>query len=282
MSKLDPASLQTEERGVATLLLWGLAHNRDLKSLTSGNLILQSDHLGIDVISRSLDEHGALRPGGLSVVAHPPGLAENRANEHLVFVRETFFDEAGRVANILGFNLGRLRIPLPRVNIRLGLSLLSLLSGSWLLVGIELVAFVLADDLLRCLFDLSDLDKGVLAARNTILFAVFTEVGVRTDRAHITDSLNRVGITSITDDSFMDNLALLLLLFFDVVEEHVAEGFLTVILDLLAHDRGNSGELLGDKCALSIALAAGESLLVDLGTVTLDASNLLKVIFVII
>ena len=282
MSKLDPASLQTEERGVATLLLWGLAHNRDLKSLTSGNLILQSDHLGIDVISRSLDEHGALRPGGLAVVAHPPGLAENGANEHLVFVRETFFDEAGRVANILGFNLGRLRIPLPRMNIRLGLSLLSLLSSSWLLVGIELVAFVLADDLLRCLFDLSDLDKGVLAARNTILFAGFTEVSVRTDRAHITDSLNRVGITSVTDDSFMDNLALLLLLFFDVVEEHVAEGFLTVILDLLAHDRGNSGELLGDKCALSIALAAGESLLVDLGTVTLDASNLLKVIFVII
>ena len=81
-----------------------------------------------------------------------------------MFVRETFFDEAGRVAYILGFNLGRLRIPLPRVNIRLGLSLLSLLSSSWLLVGIELVTLVLADDLLRGLFDLSDLDKGVLAA----------------------------------------------------------------------------------------------------------------------
>ena len=165
MAKLDPTSLQTEERGVATLLLWGFAHNRDLKSLTSGNLILQSDHLGRDVISRSLDKHGALRPGGLAVVAHPPGLAENGANEHLVFVRETFFDEAGRVAHILGFDLGRLRIPLPRVNIRLGLSLLSL-GSSWLLVGIsiELVALVLADDLLRGLFDLSDLDKGVLAA----------------------------------------------------------------------------------------------------------------------
>ena len=80
----------------------------------------------------------------------------------------------------------------------------------------------------------------------------------------------------------MDNLALLLFLFLDVVEEHIAEGFLTVILDFLAHDRGNSGELLGDKSALSIAFAAGESLLVDLGAVTLDASNLLKVIFVII
>ena len=163
MAKLDPTSLQTEERGVATLLLWGFAHNRDLKSLTSGNLILQSDHLGRDVISRSLDKHGALRPGGLAVVAHPPGLAENGANEHLVFVRETFFDKAGRVAYILGFDLGRLRIPLPRVNIsRLGLSLLSL-GSSWLLVGIELVALVLADDLLRGLFDLSDLDHGVLA-----------------------------------------------------------------------------------------------------------------------
>jgi hypothetical protein len=282
VAKLDPTSLQTEERGVATLLLWGLAHNRDLKSLTSGNLILQSDHLGRDVISRSLDKHGALRPGGLAVVAHPPGLAENGANEHLVFVRETFFDKAGRVAHILWFNLGRLRIPLPRVNIsRLGLGLLSL-GSSWLLVSIELVALVLADDLLRSLFDFSDLDHGVLAARNTILFAGFTEVSVRTDRAHITDSLNRVGITSVTDDFFMDNLALLLLLFLDVVEEHVAESFLTVILDLLAHDRCYSGELLRDKSALSIALAAGESLLVDLGAVTLDASNLLKVIFVII
>jgi len=80
----------------------------------------------------------------------------------------------------------------------------------------------------------------------------------------------------------MDNLTLLLLLFLNVVEEHIAEGFLAVVLDLLTHDRSNSGKLLRDKSALSVALAAWESLLVDLGTVTLDASNLLKVIFVIV
>jgi hypothetical protein len=119
-------------------------------------------------------------------------------------------------------------------------------------------------------------------ARNAILFAGITEVGVATNCAHITNSLNRVGIASVTDDVFMDNLALLLFLFFDVVKEHVAEGFLTIVLDLLAHDRGNSRQLLGDKSALSVALAAGKSLLVDLGTVTLDASNLLKIIIVIV
>ena len=195
-----------------------------------------------------------------------------------MFVREAFLDKASRVAHILGINLGGLRIPLPWVNIRLSLSM----GSSRLCVGIELIAMVLADDLLRSLFNLSDLHKRVLVARNSILFAGFTEVSVATNCAHIADSLNRVGITSVTGDIFMDNLALLLLLFFDVVKEHVAECFLTVILDLLAYDRGNSRQLLGDKSALSVALAAGKSLLVDLGTVTLDASNLLKIIIVIV
>ena len=110
------------------LLLRGLAHNRELKCLSGGNLILQSDHLGRDVITGGLDKLGALGPGGLAVVAHPPRLAENGINEHFVFVREAFLDEASGIAHILGFNLGRLRIPLPRVNIWLGLSL----SSSWL------------------------------------------------------------------------------------------------------------------------------------------------------
>lgn len=141
---------------------------------------------------------------------------------------------------------------------------------------------ILADDLLRSLFDLSDLHKGVLTAGNAILFAGLTEVSVSTDCAHVTNSFDRISITSVTGDSFMDNLTLLLLLFLNVVEEHIAEGFLAVVLDLLTHDRSNSGKLLRDKSALSVALAAWESLLVDLGTVTLDASNLLKVIFVIV
>jgi hypothetical protein len=140
---------------------------------------------------------------------------------------------------------------------------------------------VLADDLLRGLFNLSDLDKGVLAG-NAVLFAGLAEVGVGADRALITDSLNRVGIASVTGDPFMDNLALLNLLFLEVVKEHLAEGVLAVLLDLLTHDGGNSGQLLRDKSALSVALAAGESLLVDLGAVTLDACNFLKVIFVIV
>jgi hypothetical protein len=45
-----------------------------------------------------------------------------------VFVREAFLDEAGGVAHVLGVNLGRLGIPLPRMNIGLGLSL----GSSWL------------------------------------------------------------------------------------------------------------------------------------------------------
>ena len=141
---------------------------------------------------------------------------------------------------------------------------------------------VLADDLPRGLFNFSDLDEGVLAAGNTVLFAGLAEVGVGTDRAHITDSLNRVGIASVTGDPFVDNLTLLDLLFLEVIKEHRAEGVLTVILDLLAHNGGNSRQLLRNESALSVALAAGESLLVYLGAVTLDASYFLKVIFVII
>jgi len=99
---------------------------------------------------------------------------------------------------------------------------------------------VLADDLPRSLFDLSDLDKGVLAAGGAILFAGLAEVGVGADRAHITDPLNRVGIASVTGDPFMDNLTLLNLLFLEVVKEHGAEGVLTVLLYLLAHDGRNS------------------------------------------
>jgi hypothetical protein len=203
---------------------------------------------------------GALGPGGLTVIAHPPRLAENGVNEHFVFVRETFLDEAGRVAHVLGIHLGRLRIPLPRMDIiGLGLSL----GSSWLRGGLVQVTFVLADDLLRGLFNLSDLDKGVLAG-SAILFAGLAEVGVGTHRALKTDSLDRVGITSVTGDPFMDNLALLDLLFLKVVKEHLAEAVLAVLLDLLAHDSGNSGQLPRDKSALSVALAAGESLLVDL------------------
>jgi hypothetical protein len=153
------------------------------------------------------------------------------------------------------------------------------LGSSWL--ALVQVTFVLADDLLRGLFNLSDLDKGVLAG-SAILFAGLAEVGVITNSALITDSFNRVGIASITSDSFMDNLALLDLLFLEVINEHLAEAVLAVLLDLLAHDGGNRGQLLRDKSALSVALAAGESLLVDLGSVTLDAGNFLKVIFVVV
>jgi hypothetical protein len=153
------------------------------------------------------------------------------------------------------------------------------LGSSWL--ALVQVTFVLADDLIRGLFNLSDLDHGVLAC-SAILFAGLAEVGVSTNSALITDSLNRLGIASITNDPFMDNLALLDLLFLEVVKEHLAELVLAVLLDLLAHDGGNSGQFLRNKSALSVAFAAGESLLVDLGSVTLDAGNFLKVIFVVV
>lgn len=102
VAELDPASLHTEECNVATLLSWGLAHDRNLESLTGINRVLKGDHLSGDVIARGLKELGSSRPGSLTVIAHPPGLAEDLANVDAVLVREALLDETSGVTHLLG------------------------------------------------------------------------------------------------------------------------------------------------------------------------------------
>jgi hypothetical protein len=51
VTELYPACLHSEERGVATFLLWGLHLNRNLEDGTSDNLLLESDDLGKQVVT---------------------------------------------------------------------------------------------------------------------------------------------------------------------------------------------------------------------------------------
>lgn len=51
MSELNLSSLQSEERGVASLLDWGLELNGDFEGGSSGDLILQSHDLGLHVVA---------------------------------------------------------------------------------------------------------------------------------------------------------------------------------------------------------------------------------------
>lgn len=133
--------------------------------------------------------------------------------------------------------------------------------------------FELTDKLCRGLFLLTDLEEGVLGM-DSILLTLLAEVAVGTDRAHVADATDRIGLAAIADDLFVESSILLLLLIDKVVREHTAEALVAELLDLLAHNCLNLRQLLGDEGASAIALAAGESLLVHLAAVALDAGDL--------
>jgi hypothetical protein len=141
VAELDPASLKSEEGGVAALLLRSLELNGDLEGGTSDDLILQGDNLGLHVVAGCLQELSARRPGCLSIVAHPPGLAENVSADDLVLVREALLDETSRVTHVLGFWC----LSFPSVSFLLGSSWLKLLARG------HHLPLVLADQLLGSL-----------------------------------------------------------------------------------------------------------------------------------
>lgn len=95
VAELDALSLHAEECRVATLTNRSFALDRNFEGFTSGHSSVQGHNLGLDVITRSLNELGSCRPGCVSVVAHPPGLAENISTNNLVLVGEALLDEAG-------------------------------------------------------------------------------------------------------------------------------------------------------------------------------------------
>ena len=163
VAKLDPASLQSEEGSVATFLAWSSALNGNFESGSSDDLVNERDDLGSHVVTRGLQELGACRPGSLSVVAHPPGLAEAITTDNFVLVREAFLDEASGEAHVLGL-LCDWGLSIPRVHII-----------KWVLGGLEVLGWshhlssVLADKLLGGLRLLADLEKWVLIMYSVLL-----------------------------------------------------------------------------------------------------------------
>ena len=69
---------------------------------------------------------------------------------------------------------------------------------------------------------LADLDKWVLVVF-TLAGTNLTEISISLHRAHVTNTLDRVGFTAITDDAVMDFLSLLSLSLFDVLSEELLE-----------------------------------------------------------
>ena len=189
---------------------------------------------------------GANGPGRFSVVAHPEGLAEDVSAGDLVLVREALLDEASGVANVLGLRCHTL----PSV------ALLCLSGWLRLLGHAHHLAPELADQLFGGLGWLADLEKRVLSV-DTVLLALLAEVRVRADGAHVANADDRVSLAAIADDSFVAGLLLLGRLVIKIVDEHLAEAGVAVILNFLANDLGDSRELLGYEGASSIALAAG-------------------------
>lgn len=217
-------------------------------------------------------------PAGLAVVAHPPRLAEHLTAEDFLFVWETLLDEASGVTHVLGlFSSGCL--PLPCMDF--------LLSGSWLWLSWPLLrwlhhlALVLADEFLGCLASLANLKEWVLGV-HSVLLTILAEVGIGADGAHVADTNDGASIAAVADNLLMAGLLLLLVLVLQIVDEHLAEAVVAVLLDFLTNDGGDSGELLADESACAVALAAWEALLVHLSAIALDARDFLEVFGVVL
>lgn len=122
----------------------------------------------------------------------------------------------------------------------------------------------------------ADLEKWVLGV-HSILLAVLAEVGIGANAAHVADTNDGVGIAAVADNILMANLLLLLVLVLEVVNEHLTEAVVAVLLNFLANYGGDGGELLADESACAVALAAREASLVHLSAVALDAGDFFEV-----
>ena len=112
---------------------------------------------------------------------------------------------------------------------------------------------------------------------NTTFDALVAEVCVSAHGAHVADTLDGSNLTTVTDDRIMDSGILVSFLVAEVVGEHLLEGRVAVVLDLLADHGGDGRELFGNKSASSVALAAWQTLLVHLRAVALEAGHFFEV-----
>lgn len=104
------------------------------------------------------------------------------------------------------------------------------------------VALVLADELGRSLLGLADLQKWVLVVL-TSSFAFLAVVSIRTDRAHVADTNDGVHVATVTDDTLVNGLVLLIRLLLKILGEHLFELRVAVFLNFLSDDGGDSREL---------------------------------------
>lgn len=84
----------------------------------------------------------------------------------------------------------------------------------------------------------ADLEKWVLGV-HSILLAVLAEVGIGANAAHVADTNDGVGIAAVADNILMANLLLLLVLVLEVVNEHLTEAVVAVLLNFLANYGGD-------------------------------------------
>lgn len=116
------------------------------------------------------------------------------------------------------------------------------LSGHLRLLHRIVVALVLADKLGRSLLGLADLQKWVLVVL-TSSFAFLAVVSIRTDRAHVADTNDGVHVATVTDDTLVNGLVLLIRLLLKILGEHLLELRVAVLLNFLSDDGGDSREL---------------------------------------
>jgi len=279
VAELNAASLKAEECRVATLLLRRLALNREFEGLAGSDLVAKSDDLGLHVITAGLDQLSALRPCDLTIIAHPPRLAEDITADDLMLVREALFDKTSRVAGLFLRGSSLRTLALPGMVVKINMVVLRASSSS----GRSNTALgkVLADQLMRSLTMLADLDKWVLVVLN-LAGANLTEISISLHRAHVTDTLDRIGFTAITDDAVMDLLSLPSLSLFDMLSKELLKARVAVIFNLLADKGSHSGKLTAHKSASTVALAAWKALFIHLCSIALDASDLFDALHVIL
>ena len=113
---------------------------------------------------------------------------------------------------------------------------------------------------------------------NTSSLSFLAEISITADRAHVAQALDRVSIAAIASYLLVDYLILFFSFHLNMLGKHLLEGGIAVVLNFLAHDCSDSRQLLGNKFASTITLAAWKTFLVHLGTVAFDAINFLKVL----
>lgn len=273
--------LHSEERSVATGLL------RSGEADLPGVVGLRGDKLGkrnaacTKIVTRSLNEGHIHGPCGFTTVSEDPGFCEFPASLDLEFVANAFLDKATLESSELTllFRVGYLfyhlhhlffdnlfyRLLLGLSNITLGNELSSVCRGR---------ICVLANNLVRSLVSLSNLEHGVLAV-DSLSFAVLAEVVVVANRTHVTDANNGGHFATIAHNSCVLLPLLFGALLLKVAIEESAELAGAVVGDLFAHKLTHLFQTLGAENAGSIAFAAWKTFLVDLGPAALKAINLL-------